>query len=82
MIRFVDLTEAYWAGDEENMRESPCCAFLDTVTDRFVREDTGGHVYFSDEDIGYIEVEAFERGEIGNLIDRCRALGPGGFWPR
>ena len=53
MIRFVDLTDAYWL--EPN--GEPCCAFLDTIDDTFVVTDYGGHVFtahgdFPDNDLG------------------------------
>lgn len=82
MIRFVDLRDAYWGGDEENMQKNPCCAFLNTVNDQFVTEDTGGHVFFGEEDLKYIVAvpgdEYVERST--ELRERCRGHVPEGFW--
>lgn len=69
MIRFVDLSDAYWAGDEINMRESPCCAFLNTVTDRFL-ENQMGHVFTGPEDLD----------DLPDLKARLEGLMPPGFW--
>lgn len=67
MIRFVDLTGVYWS-DPDN--REPCCAFLDTVTDRFVHcANLDGHVFQSEFD--------YPLGEDG---ERLRALAPKGFW--
>lgn len=38
MIRFVDLTAAYWGPAVD---PTPCCAFIDTVTDRFIEGPMG-----------------------------------------
>ena len=67
MIRFVDLTSAYWCGDSD----SPCCAFLSTVTDRFVEVD-GCEVFHGPEDLEALEDKAFAK--------RLKALVPEGFW--
>jgi len=67
MLRFVDLTEAYWGGDPENMRAHPTCAFLSTALDCFVDND-GAHTFDS-----LAEVEAA-------LGDRGLALVPPGFF--
>jgi hypothetical protein len=66
MIRFVDLTEAYWTNGGP-----PCCAFLDTRTDRFVKHDDG-HVFCDVEDFGGVDDMS--------LAGRCRALVPDGFF--
>lgn len=71
MIRFIDLSEAYWVDPEEN--GGPVCAFLDTRIDRFVTAN-GSHVFFSRDDIDDIE-EASVR-------ERCRGHVPEGFWER
>ncbi len=63
MIRFVDLTAFYWADDHG----PPCCAFLDTVTDRFVESELGDHTFDTLE-----EVQA--------LGPRFVALVPDGFF--
>lgn len=43
MIRFVNLTEAYWGDSVEG--DAPLCAFLDTVNDSFLKSVDGGHVF-------------------------------------
>lgn len=71
MIRFIDLSEAYWADPEDN--GGPVCAFLDTRTDRFVTAN--GHQLFTNaEDIGDIED--------ASVRERCREHVPDGFWER
>lgn len=37
MIRFVDLTNAYWTFLEHTECSKPICAFLDTITEMGVR---------------------------------------------
>ncbi len=66
MIRFVDLTLAYWT--EEG---PPCCAFLDTVTDRFVEVD-GVHVFFDLDEVR----------RLGNRTERFVGLIPDGFFKK
>jgi hypothetical protein len=70
VIRFIDLSEAYWTDPEEN--GGPVCAFLDTRTDRFVTN--GAHVFFDAVDLDDI-AEAHMR-------ERCREHVPDGFWER
>ena len=65
MIRFVDLSPWYWTDEGDS---APCCAFLDTVTDRFVEVD-GSHVMHGAEDVA-------------GLGERFAALVPEGFWKR
>jgi hypothetical protein len=70
MIRFVDLSKVYWTDPEEN--GGPACAFLDTITDRFVALNTGDHALLFEDEIDFIpDME---------LRDRCRGLVPEGFW--
>lgn len=69
MLRFVDLTEAYWTEPEDGR---PCCAFLNTVTDSFVTNDFGCHVFNDMQDLDGIE-NAGHR-------ERCIALLPDGFF--
>lgn len=69
MLRFVDLTEAYWVDPEDG---GPCCAFLDTVTDSFVTFDLGGHVFSEMRDLHGIEDDG--------IRERCIALLPDGFF--
>lgn len=66
MIRFVDLTEAYWTDGGP-----PCCAFLNTIDDRFLESPSGGHTFDSPEDVNDLP-SAFR--------DRCASLVPEGFW--
>lgn len=71
MIRFVDLTPFYWV--DEHPSNKPICAFIDTVTDRFIENDMGCHDFDSAED-----VEA-----LGPVLGpRCAGLVPHGFWER
>lgn len=73
MIRFVDVTCAYWGEDAEAdllPGMGPQCAFIDTVTDTFVTFD-GAQVFGADDEI--------PRDAFGN---RCRGLVPHGFWTR
>lgn len=69
MLRFVDLTEAYWTDPEDG---GPCCAFLSTVTDSFITFDLGGHVFSDMRDLHGIEDEG--------IRTRCIALLPDGFF--
>lgn len=64
MIRFVDLTEAYWTDPEET---SPCCAFLDTRTDTFRCCEDGWHVFDTEE-------------QVAGMGPRFSGLVPQGFW--
>jgi hypothetical protein len=48
MIRFVNLTEAYWTDVTEG---SPVCAFLSTTTDCFLESNHGDFVFASLEDV-------------------------------
>lgn len=68
MIRFVDLSMAYWSDPDE---PSPACAFVNTVVDRFIELEDGAQVAFDDDDIPG-----------GDLGERLRALVPEGFWNR
>jgi hypothetical protein len=68
MLRFVDLSAAYWP-DSISAEENPCCGFVDTVTDRFVEHD-GSHVLDSEEEV---------REAVGN---RGLGLLPKGFFSR
>lgn len=68
MIRFVDLTEAYWTDPSEG---TPVCAFLSTTTDRFLENGDGFHIFDSlkeveehpdaDRLIGLLPLGFFER---------------------
>lgn len=42
MIRFVDLTEAYWTDPEFG---HPVCAFLSTNNDKFLKTDMNCHTF-------------------------------------
>jgi hypothetical protein len=65
MIRFVDLTPFYW---HESTCGKPICAFIDTVTDRFVENDLGCHDFCS-------------LREVEQLGERFTRLLPAGFFP-
>ena len=66
MIRFVDLSKSYWTTGS-----SPCCAFLETVTDTFIRNTLdGSHVFSERDDVEHASYEP----------QRCAALIPNGFW--
>lgn len=66
MIRFVDLTEAYWTHPAEG---HPICAFLSTVNDRFIEDVCGEHTFDRLEDIAEHE-----------LGERLVGLVPDGFF--
>lgn len=66
MIRFIDLTEAYWT-----YGGAPCCAFLDTTTDEFIPSSAGQVFDFPEEVNGIKDPD---------LRARCVALVPAGFW--
>ena len=68
MIRFVDLTEAYWTDPSCG---TPVCAFLNTVTDEFLTNVSGGHTFTDLDDF---------TGLSKDLVKRCLGLVPGGFW--
>jgi hypothetical protein len=51
VIRFVDLTAVCAALDEERR---PCCAFLDTATDSFVRNDVGSYVFYDAQEVAAV----------------------------
>lgn len=42
VIRFVDLTSFYWSDDDN---QSPVCAFLDTINNRFIETWSNGHTF-------------------------------------
>lgn len=66
MIRFVDMTEILAAyGDPMTV---PAAAFFDTITDSFVGNAVGQHVFYG-------------RDEVAELVpSRCATLVPDGFW--
>ncbi len=65
MLRFVDLTSAYWLDEGP-----PCCAFINTVTDTFI--DCGGsHTVDGADELALID-PAYR--------DRCIRLVPDGFF--
>lgn len=56
MIRFVDLSAAYWL-DENSGTTWPCCAFVSTISDTFIENNDGTHVFgglydFPDNELG------------------------------
>jgi hypothetical protein len=67
MLRFVDISEAYWC-DEDDARESPCCMIINTVNDTALANDTGNHVL----------TDMLDVQEAGG--DRAMALVPDGFF--
>lgn len=67
MIRFVDLTESYWCDNEDS---SPICAFLNTVSGKFVESSDGGHTFVCIDDFAGLPEE---------LHNRLRSLIPPGF---
>jgi len=71
MIRFVDLTPYYWF-DESGPENTPMCAFMDTITNRFVLTRLGDHTFESMEDVDSLEPKEF--------AERCRRLVPQGFF--
>lgn len=66
MIRFVDLTEAYFT---DPLYSNPCCAFVSTNTDHFLQTDTGEHIFFGQDEI---DEHAY--------ADRMKRLMPDGFF--
>lgn len=56
MVRFVDLTEAYWTDGGD-----PICAFLSTVTDKFLESASGEHTFSCADDFD-------GRGELMQLV--------------
>lgn len=69
MIRFVDLSESYWTDPETRQ---PCCAFLNTVDDCFLKSLDGAHVFDSADDLEGIVPD--------DLRKRCNQLVPEDFW--
>lgn len=69
MIRFIDLTEDYFANGPPF---SPVCAFVNTVDDKFITGDTGGQVFSDLDDVKHIPKYAY----------RCLMLVPEGFFSR
>ncbi len=66
MIRFVDLTEAYWSDPEEG---KSVCAFLSTNDDCFLKNICNSHTFFDLEEI-----------EEHPYADRLIGLLPKGFF--
>lgn len=77
MIRFVDLTNAYWTFPEDPECSKPICAFLDTITDRFVLNACGNHTCSDMEDV--LSLGMTEPGDLGQ---RCAGLVPSGFFDK
>lgn len=69
MIRFVDLTEALDPGLDTRV---PCCAFFNTVTDRFIETSYGCHSFDDASDVESIV-------DVGHR-ERCKRFVPEGFW--
>jgi len=66
VIRFVDLTAAYWLEEGK-----PLCAFLNTVTDCFLENVEICHTFNCLEDVQALPISHRER---------CLALIPEGFF--
>lgn len=66
MIRFVDLSEAYWTDPSVG---KPICAFLDTVTDTFLKTEDGSQTFF-----GWDDVDSHKQSQ------RLRSLMPSDFF--
>lgn len=75
MIRFVDLTNAYWTFPEDPECGRPICAFLDTITDRFIENAAGSHTCSDMEDV--LSLGMTKPGDLG---ERCAGLLPSGFF--
>lgn len=73
MIRFVDLTRDYFCFGElsDPSSLSPTCAFANTITSKFIHDDGGEQIFFSQEDVADIEKP---------LNERCLSLIPEGFF--
>ncbi len=65
MIRFVDLTPYYWT-DPESSDNSPICAFLNTVTDNFIKSCNEDHTFLSWDD--FDDMDEFLRERIVGLM--------------
>lgn len=48
MIRFIDLTKEYWSD-----KGPPCCAFLNTIDDKFILARNHTHVFDYFDDVYY-----------------------------
>lgn len=73
MIRFVDLSRDYWGFDGEE-RGAPCCAFLDTTSNRFVEHPADrDHVFTCPEDVAILDARS-------PLPRRFSGLVPDDFW--
>ncbi len=68
MIRFVDLTDDYWADPDE---DTPICAFLSTSDNCFLRNTCGSHTFSDKEEI-----------EEHPLAERLIGLLPDGFFDK
>lgn len=76
MIRFVDITNTYWTFPEDPECSRPICAFLDTITDRFLLNTCGAHTCSDLEDVLSLHFDGTPMGE------RCAGLLPDGFFDR
>lgn len=68
MLRFIDLTEAYWTDPSVG---TPVCAFLSTSDDRFICNENGQDIFFCLDDF---------HGMARATVKRCLGLVPDGFW--
>ena len=82
MIRFVDITAAYYGLDGDDKEDDDTyphmCAFMDTITNTFIQDDTGQHIFESMEDIESVQAES--SGGFKTLSERCKRLVPKGFF--
>ncbi len=71
MIRFVDLTRAYYAIDADKPATGypSICAFINTVSDTFVYARNGDTIFNSEK-------------EVAELGERYLRVTPKGFWER
>ena len=70
MIRFIDLSEAYWTDPECGF---PLCAFLNTTTDTFLKTLDDIHVFRA------ADIEEYPD---KTVQARMHALTPPGYWER
>jgi hypothetical protein len=71
MIRFVDITDAYWTDAVPEPKRQRLAAFVSTSDDTFLRAGSGAHIFHDLEEIAE-----------HNLGHRMLALVPDGFFDR
>jgi len=85
MIRFVDITAAYYGLDGDDKEDDDTlphmCAFIDTINGQFIKSGRGGtHTFESMEDIE--SIPGGTSGGCRTLSERCKRLVPYGFFSR